>query len=734
MDLSLHDALTDGAPKSGPDSLVRRDFMASLEKETFDDKVGETVGKTDYRPLLDGKDGKGSSMMPGGQMGTRMQWQEPMGEKHPCPTGQQSAVNSDYLSGPVSSMMGIPGDQWGNQNKGMKDSNIPDSLMGFSQPGMMNMNMGSGGMGGMAPFQTGMPPMGNSQKASPLFASEPHKQSQSQAPFKPNDSYPSAPGHNTQSQDNSAVKEENKDKQEKADFFPKMDNLNMFDKTEKSDKMENKEKKDQSKKVNADKTNKSEILKDEEKIDKTEKNVKNEKVDKPEKTNKDEKMEKKENGEKTDKMVKVEKNEKAGKGTAKSPTTIRSKQDLTSPDSKAKPAVGSTKPNSFKTRPTSLSTGDAAAPLKRSAPTSSSANKKSHVTKATTPTAGTKRPTVAPSQTPTASKSKTPENGTSDRRPPVPKANGTANKDSSSTTTTTKPAGPRPSANVPSLRRNTVPKTDIKPGDLKKPTTLKTTPAKPRVPHTSATAPSTPATNGEQPRRRITKPPVPKQTAMERKPAVPRAPRTPRPINAPLPDLKNVRSKIGSTDNMKYQSTGGKVSSAGGSQSKDGQGKVMIVHKKLDFSHITSRCGSKDNIKHVPGGGNVQIQHKKVDLSKVTSKCGSKDNIKHKPGVSTTGGGDVKIEAKANGNGKPKVGSMDNIGLEAEDVQNKAGGMQEKDEEKTSPPGGPPATGARSMAKENGHKEATPHPNPFGGDGLRDPIGMGMDKRIPETN
>ncbi|XP_045550099.1 microtubule-associated protein 4 isoform X7 [Salmo salar] len=1083
MDLSLHDALTDGAPKSGPDSLVRRDFMASLEKETFDDKVGETVGKTDYRPLLDGKDGKGSSMMPRGQMGTRMQWQEPMGEKHPCPTGQQSAVNSDYLSGPVSSM--IPGDQWGNQNKGMKDSNIPDSLMGFSQPGMMNMNMGSGGMGGMAPFQTGMPPMGNSQKASPLFASEPHKQSQSQTPFKPNDSYPSAPGHNTQSQDNSAVwtnpnpwaggesrlqaseglslspsdsveespnsdplsphrqetgsgdergtegvgskqqkrkkkkrrpreevydfmdrqeapdsskeeegetesgasdcplslsspskeesweceirgrgggrvrgrknksrmklpeewgptpqepmtphatpaslsamvmasgplsstlenissliadpqtnpfssfiedtkpshtstappltenpkpshilnkdpaltdtstsnlnmfeqpspakvnmeweaeapvkntasaplhyepmciddfkmppplatkdvlppkkeeaalsftdkassdhcrpeanasitdqrqlgpqsspgfspqvsqtsfldsvlqapsastpasqpqaqsqtttpqglppntttsssfqstppplfshssqldhdtpsprpavgsglnpaappfipttlpltehqepplpeppllevKAENKDKQEKADFVPKMDNLNMFDKTEKSDKMEkmeNKEKEDQSKKVNADKTNKSEILKDEEKIDKTEKNVKNEKVDKPEKTNKDEKMEKKENGEKTDKMVKVQKNEKAGKGTAKSPTTIGSKQDLTSPDSKAK----------------------------------------------------------------------TPENGTSDRRPPVPKANGTANNNSSSTTATTKPAGPRPSANAPSLRRNTVPKTDIKPGDMKKPTTLKTTPAKPRVPHTSATAPSTPATNGEQPRRRITKPPVPKQTAMERKPPVPRAPRTPRPINAPLPDLKNVRSKIGSTDNMKYQSTGGKVSTAGGSQSKDGQGKVMIVHKKLDFSHITSRCGSKDNIKHVPGGGNVQIQHKKVDLSKVTSKCGSKDNIKHKPGVSTTGGGDVKIEAKANGNGKPKVGSMDNIGLEAEDGQNKAGG-------KTSPPGGAPATGARSMAKENGHKEATPHPNPFGGDGLRDPIGM--DKRIPET-
>lgn len=28
----------------------------------------------------------------------------------------------------------------------------------------------------------------------------------------------------------------------------------------------------------------------------------------------------------------------------------------------------------------------------------------------------------------------------------------------------------------------------------------------------------------------------------------------------------------------------------------------------------------------------VQIVHKKIDLSNVTSKCGSKDNIRHKPG------------------------------------------------------------------------------------------------------
>ncbi|KAG7271948.1 hypothetical protein CRUP_007719 [Coryphaenoides rupestris] len=57
----------------------------------------------------------------------------------------------------------------------------------------------------------------------------------------------------------------------------------------------------------------------------------------------------------------------------------------------------------------------------------------------------------------------------------------------------------------------------------------------------------------------------------------------------------------------------------------------------------------------------VQILNRKVDLSKVTSKCGSKDNIKHKPG-----GGDVKIEShKMNIKAKSKVGSLDNVGLDA---------------------------------------------------------------------
>ncbi|KAE8283855.1 Microtubule-associated protein tau Neurofibrillary tangle protein Paired helical filament-tau [Larimichthys crocea] len=96
---------------------------------------------------------------------------------------------------------------------------------------------------------------------------------------------------------------------------------------------------------------------------------------------------------------------------------------------------------------------------------------------------------------------------------------------------------------------------------------------------------------------------------------------------APMPDLKNVRSKIGSTDNMKHQ---------------PGGGKVQILDKKLDLANVQARCGSKDNLKHTPGGGKVQIVHKKIDLSNVTAKCGSKDNIRHKPG-----GGNIEIKMRS---------------------------------------------------------------------------------------
>ncbi|XP_065133828.2 uncharacterized protein maptb isoform X3 [Paramisgurnus dabryanus] len=112
---------------------------------------------------------------------------------------------------------------------------------------------------------------------------------------------------------------------------------------------------------------------------------------------------------------------------------------------------------------------------------------------------------------------------------------------------------------------------------------------------------------------------------------------------APLPDLKHVRSKIGSTENLKHQ---------------PGGGKVEIVHKKIDLSNVQSKCGSKGNMKHVPGGGNVQIVHKKIDLSNVQSKCGSKANLHHKPG-----GGNVEIKSeKLDFKAQSKVGSLENIG------------------------------------------------------------------------
>lgn len=57
-DLSLTDALNDSVPDV--EKVVERDFVATLEAESFDDQVGEMVGKTDYIPLLD-NDGKGES-------------------------------------------------------------------------------------------------------------------------------------------------------------------------------------------------------------------------------------------------------------------------------------------------------------------------------------------------------------------------------------------------------------------------------------------------------------------------------------------------------------------------------------------------------------------------------------------------------------------------------------------------------------------------------------------------
>ncbi|KQK82975.1 microtubule-associated protein 4 [Amazona aestiva] len=261
-------------------------------------------------------------------------------------------------------------------------------------------------------------------------------------------------------------------------------------------------------------------------------------------------------------------------------------------------------------------------------------------------------------------------------------------------------------------KRPTSIKTDAKPADAKK-TTAKSPSAdlsRPKsatgnavkssatTPTTSSSAPTLPgvATSRPKPKPAATKPTTTSTTTADAKKPTAKVPAKPSMVSKPprptssasAPDLKNVRSKIGSTDNIKHQPGGGKgkiekrpesaaaarksepnvvskMASPKTTVSKEGapkqpNGKVQIVSKKANYSHVQSKCGSKDNIKHVPGGGNVQIQNKKVDLSKVSSKCGSKANIKHKPG-----GGDVKIEnQKLNFKEKAqaKVGSLDNVG------------------------------------------------------------------------
>ncbi|XP_014893991.1 microtubule-associated protein tau isoform X2 [Poecilia latipinna] len=130
-----------------------------------------------------------------------------------------------------------------------------------------------------------------------------------------------------------------------------------------------------------------------------------------------------------------------------------------------------------------------------------------------------------------------------------------------------------------------------------------------------------PASRSSTPNRDV------KKVAVVRTP--PRSPgsargRTP-PTSHPMPDLSSVKSKVGSTENLKHS---------------PGGGKVQIVHKKLDLSNVTSKCGSKDNLRHKPGGGKVEIKTEKVDFKTVQSKVGSLENVTHIPG-----GGKKKIES-----------------------------------------------------------------------------------------
>ncbi|XP_057684142.1 microtubule-associated protein tau-like isoform X10 [Corythoichthys intestinalis] len=204
------------------------------------------------------------------------------------------------------------------------------------------------------------------------------------------------------------------------------------------------------------------------------------------------------------------------------------------------------------------------------------------------------------------------------------------------------------------------------------------------TPGSSAVTPGTPPSYSRTPGSRTPGSHTPKSFSVlqEKKVAIIRTPpkspssaqRQLKVLNQPLPDLKNVKSKIGSTSNLKHQPKGGQVQILSEKvdfshvQSKCGSkdnlkhtpkgGNVMIPSVKLDYSHVQAKCGSLNKLQHSPGGGNVQIQTNKIDLSHITSKCGSMSNIRHRPG-----GGNIKIEnvkLDFKDKAQSKVGSLDN--------------------------------------------------------------------------
>ncbi|XP_015344817.1 microtubule-associated protein 4 isoform X11 [Marmota marmota marmota] len=415
-------------------------------------------------------------------------------------------------------------------------------------------------------------------------------------------------------------------------------------------------------------------------------------------------------------------------------TTPPNKELPPSPEKKTKPLAttqpAKTSTSKAKTQPTSL-------PKQPAAPTTSGGSNKKPMSLSSglvpaappkRPAAATARPSILPAKDvkpKSIAEAKTPEKRALPSKPTSAPALRPGPKSTPAAPKATAAASAAPSNRSPPMplpKRPTTIKTEGKPAEVKK-MTAKSAPAdlnRSKTTSTSSVKKNTTPTGAAPPTgvastrvKSTPTPPRPSTTPMDKKPTLAKpsssAPRLNRlATNASIPDLKNVRSKVGSTENIKHQPGGGrakiekkteavattrkpepnavtKASSPIASVQKPPAGKVQIVSKKVSYSHIQSKCGSKDNIKHVPGGGNVQIQNKKVDISKVSSKCGSKANIKHKPG-----GGDVKIESqKLNFKEKAqaKVGSLDNVGhLPAGGAVKTEGGGSE-----APPCAGPPA-------------------------------------------
>ncbi|XP_048190481.1 microtubule-associated protein 4 isoform X9 [Perognathus longimembris pacificus] len=375
-------------------------------------------------------------------------------------------------------------------------------------------------------------------------------------------------------------------------------------------------------------------------------------------------------------LARPEEGKAAASVTGNDITTPPNKELPPSPEKKAKP-LATTQP--AKTSTSKVKTQSTSVPKQPSRTTAGGLNKKPmSLASGSVPAAPPKRPTTAtakPSTLPTrdgkpkpVAEAKIPEKRPLSSKPASAPALRSAPKSTSTVSKAASPAalvssGPSSrSPPTPLSKRPTSIKTEGKPTDVKK-MTAKSVPADlSRSRSTSTNSVKRAATPAG------TMPPAPtqaKRTSAPPRPSVPAAvDKKPIPAkasssapklsslatnaSAPAPDLKNVRSKIGSTENIKHQPGGGRAK----------------VEKKSEAAapagHTVTKTASPIASTQKPPAGKVQIQNKKVDISKVSSKCGSKANIRHKPG-----GGDVKIESqKLNFKEKAqaKVGSLDNVG------------------------------------------------------------------------
>ncbi|XP_058299134.1 microtubule-associated protein 4 isoform X7 [Hylobates moloch] len=356
-------------------------------------------------------------------------------------------------------------------------------------------------------------------------------------------------------------------------------------------------------------------------------------------------------------IARPEEGRPAVSGTGNDITTPPNKELPPSPEKKTKPLAttqpAKTSTSKAKTQPTSLP--------KQPAPTTIGGLNKKPMSLASglVPAAPPKRPAVAstrPSILPSKdmkpkpiADAKAPEKRASPSKPasaPASRSGSKSTQTVAKTTTATAVASTGPSSRSPSTllpKKPTAIKTEGKPAEVKK-MTAKSVPAdlsRPKSISTSSmkkttTLSGTAPAAGVAPTR-VKATPMPSRPSTT--PSIDKKPTSAKPssttprlsrlaTNASAPDLKNVRSKVGSTENIKHQ---------------PGGGRVQIQNKKVDISKVSSKCGSKANIKHKPGGGDVKIESQKLNFKeKAQAKVGSLDNVGHLPAggaVKTEGGG-----------------------------------------------------------------------------------------------